>query len=71
MKSEVSLKGPNDGRDGRINTYYDAIVNGTPLPADGRWGMATLEVLLAIEKSGASRAEVQLSLQTPTVTAGT
>jgi phthalate 4,5-cis-dihydrodiol dehydrogenase len=68
---EVSLKGPNDGRDERINTYYDAIVNGTPLPADGRWGMATLEVLLAIEKSGTSRAEVQLSLQTPTVTAGT
>jgi phthalate 4,5-cis-dihydrodiol dehydrogenase len=65
---EVPLTGPNDGRDGRINTYYDAIVNGTPLPADGRWGMATLEVLLAIEESGASRADVQMSHQVPTVT---
>jgi phthalate 4,5-cis-dihydrodiol dehydrogenase len=65
---EVPLMGPNDGRDGRINTYYDAIVNGTPLPADGRWGMATLEVLLAIEESGASRADVQMSHQAPTVT---
>ena len=44
-----------DGRDGRINTFYDAIVHGRPLPADGAWGMATLEVLLAIEESGRTR----------------
>ena len=53
------------GRDGRINTYYEAIVNGKPLPADGRWGKATLELLLAIEESGAKRAEMRLSHQVP------
>ena len=51
--SEIKLgvKG-EDGRDGRVNTFYDAIVRDRPLPADGAWGMATLEVLLAIEESG-------------------
>ena len=47
---KLGVKG-EDGRDGRINTFYDAIVRGRPLPTDGAWGMATLEVLLAIEES--------------------
>jgi len=64
---EIDLKGPEDGRDGRINTYYDAIVNGAPLPADGRWGMGTLEVLLAVGESGAKRQELMLSHQVPSV----
>ena len=34
---EIDLTGPEDGRDGRLNSYYEAIVNGAPLPADGRW----------------------------------
>ena len=46
---KLGVKG-EDGRDGRINTFYDAIVRDRPLPADGAWGMATLEVLLAIEE---------------------
>jgi len=56
-----------DGRDGRINTFYDAIVHGRPLPADGAWGMATLEVILAIEKSASTRTEVFLQHQVPTI----
>ena len=64
---EIPLTGAEDGRDGRINTFYDAIVNGRPLPADGGWGMATLELLLAIEDSGRDRAEVRLAHQTATV----
>lgn len=56
-----------DGRDGRINTFYDAIVHGRPLPADGAWGMATLEVLLAIEESSRARKEVFLRHQRPTI----
>ena len=55
------------GRDGRINTFYDAIVRGRPLPADGAWGMATLEVLLAIEESGKTRKEVFLRHQVSTI----
>ena len=56
-----------DGRDGRINTFYDAIVRGRPLPADGAWGMATLEVILAIEESGRTRKEAFLRYQVPTI----
>jgi phthalate 4,5-cis-dihydrodiol dehydrogenase len=64
---EIDLKGPKDGRDGRLDTYYDAIVSGAPLPADGRWGMATLEVLLAIQQSGDERRELMLAHQTGSV----
>ena len=62
----LGVKG-EDGRDGRINTYYEAIAHDRPLVADGSWGMATLEVLLAIEESGRQRKEVFLRHQTPTV----
>ena len=65
---EVPLGVPGqDGRDGRINSYYEAMAHDRPLPADGSWGKATLEVLLAIEESGAERREVFLKNQTPTV----
>jgi phthalate 4,5-cis-dihydrodiol dehydrogenase len=63
---ELGVKG-EDGRDGRINTFYDAIVRGRPLPADGAWGMATLEVILAIEESGRTRKEAFLRHQIPTI----
>lgn len=63
---KLGVKG-EDGRDGRINTYYDAIVGDRPLPADGAWGMATLEVILAIEESGKTRKEAQLRHQVPTI----
>src|SRR5262245_39780664 len=58
----VGVKG-EDGRDGRIDTFYDAIVRDRPLHADGAWGLATLEVLLAIEESGRTRKEVFLRHQ--------
>ena len=64
---EIDLNGPEDGRDGRLNTYYDAIVNGTLLAADGRWGLGTLEVLLAVERSSETRADVLLEHQGPSV----
>jgi len=63
---KLGVKG-QDGRDGRINTFYDAIVSDRPLPADGAWGLATLEVLLAIEESGRTRKEVFLRHQVPTI----
>ena len=62
----LGVKG-EDGRDGRIDSYYETIAHGRPLPADGSWGMATLEVLLAIEESGRERKEIFLHHQTPTV----
>jgi phthalate 4,5-cis-dihydrodiol dehydrogenase len=63
----IDLTGPEDGRDGRLNSYYEAIVNGAPLPADGRWGLGTLEVLLAVERSSETRADVLLEHQGPSV----
>ena len=63
---KLGVKG-EDGRDGRINTFYDAIVRGRPLPADGAWGMATLEVILAIEESARTRKEALLQHQIPTI----
>ena len=63
---KLGVKG-EDGRDGRINTFYDAIVHDRPLPADGAWGLATLEVLLAIEESGRTHKEVFLKHQVATI----
>jgi phthalate 4,5-cis-dihydrodiol dehydrogenase len=66
--SEIPLGVPGeDGRDGRLNSYYEALVNDKPLAADGSWGMATLEVLLAVDQSGKERKEMFLKHQTPTV----
>jgi predicted dehydrogenase len=55
-----------DGRWGRVNTFYESLIRDEPPPADGRWGMATLEVVLAILQSGEERREVFLKHQTPT-----
>ncbi|MEX2430308.1 MAG: Gfo/Idh/MocA family oxidoreductase [Dehalococcoidia bacterium] len=66
-RTEIPLATEHDGRDGRINTFYDAIVGERPLPADGRWGLGTLEVILGIEESGRQRKEIYLTHQVPTV----
>ena len=55
-----------DGRWGRVNTFREAIVNDTAPAADGRWGKATLEVILALIQSGRERREIYLEHQTPT-----
>jgi len=60
---EIPMTGPEDGRDGRLNAFADAIETGRPLECDGRWGMATVEVLLAIEQSGRERREMFLEHQ--------
>jgi phthalate 4,5-cis-dihydrodiol dehydrogenase len=62
---EIPLLGEGDGRDGRLKSFYRAIVDGAPLAADGRWGKATQEVLVALERSSATRQEIPLIHQTP------
>jgi phthalate 4,5-cis-dihydrodiol dehydrogenase len=64
---EIPLKDQGDGRDGRLKSFYRAIAEGAALPADGRWGKATQEVLVALERSAETRAEIQLTQQTPFV----
>ena len=66
-RSEIPLVTVEDGRDGRLNTFYDAITTDRPLPANARWGNATIELLLAVEQSGEERKEIFLEHQTPTV----
>jgi phthalate 4,5-cis-dihydrodiol dehydrogenase len=58
-----------DGRWGRVNTFYESLIRDESPPADGRWGMATLEVILAILQSSEERRELMLKHQTPTADA--
>ena len=52
-------------RRAELEELYDAVVGGQPLWHDGRWGMATLEVCLAIMESGRERKEIMLQHQVP------
>ena len=60
---EVPVSG--DGATGltELRELYDAVTKGTPISHDGTWGMATLEVILAILQSGRERREIMLSHQ--------
>jgi phthalate 4,5-cis-dihydrodiol dehydrogenase len=62
---EIPLKDQGDGRDGRLKSFHRAITRGAALPADGRWGKATQEVLVALERSAETHAEIPLVHQTP------
>ncbi len=66
-RTEIPLATAYDGRDGRLDTFHQAITEGRALAADGKWGMATLELLLAIERSGQERRELFLAHQVATV----
>lgn len=68
-QSEIAIDPGWDGRDGRLRNLYEAIVHRRPLMADGKWGKATQEVLIAVEESSKKRAEVRLSHQTAAVDA--
>jgi phthalate 4,5-cis-dihydrodiol dehydrogenase len=62
---EIALKDQGDGRDGRLKSFHRAITQGAALPADGSWGKATQEVLVALERSAKTRSEIPLIHQTP------
>jgi phthalate 4,5-cis-dihydrodiol dehydrogenase len=52
-------------RRAELEELYDAVVLGKPLWHDGRWGMATLEVCLAMMQSARERKEIMLQHQVP------
>jgi phthalate 4,5-cis-dihydrodiol dehydrogenase len=52
-------------RRAELEELYDAVVLNRPLWHDGRWGMATLEVCLAIMDSARQRKEIMLQHQVP------
>jgi phthalate 4,5-cis-dihydrodiol dehydrogenase len=62
---EIPISTETDGRHGIVNQLYEAVVNGHRPFADGRWGKATVEVLLAVLASARERREVFLSHQVP------
>jgi phthalate 4,5-cis-dihydrodiol dehydrogenase len=53
------------GRRAELQELYDGVVLGKPIFHDGRWGMATLEVSLAIQQSARERREIMLTHQVP------
>ena len=65
---EIPMTGGDDGIAVRLNTLREAITGGKPLPMDGRWGKATVEVLLALQQSSDTRREVFLRHQVSAVT---
>jgi phthalate 4,5-cis-dihydrodiol dehydrogenase len=52
-------------RAGELRRLYQAAIEGRPEFADGKWGKATLEVLLAIIQSSQERREITLAHQVP------
>jgi hypothetical protein len=48
-----------------LRELYDALTHGTAIAHDGRWGMATLEVLVSILQSARERREIILTHQCP------
>jgi phthalate 4,5-cis-dihydrodiol dehydrogenase len=62
-KREIPISRETDGRHGIVEQLYEAVVNSRRPSADGLWGKATLEVLLAVLASARERREVFLSHQ--------
>ena len=62
---DIPIGTETDGRHGIVDQLYEAVVNGRRPSADGSWGKATLEVLLAVFASARERQEVFLSHQVP------
>ena len=59
------IGGGGPSRRGELNELYNAVVLNQPIRHTGPWGMATLEVCLAIMQSAKERREIILSHQVP------
>jgi phthalate 4,5-cis-dihydrodiol dehydrogenase len=62
---DIPIGTETDGRHSIVDQLYEAVIGGRPPSADGSWGKATLEVLLAVFASARERREVLLSHQVP------
>ncbi|MBM2812220.1 MAG: Gfo/Idh/MocA family oxidoreductase [Chloroflexi bacterium] len=60
---DIELSEGAMGRRAELDELYNAIVLDKPVFHDGRWGMATLEVCLAIMESARERREIMLTHQ--------
>jgi len=48
-----------------LEDFYQAVIENRPVPHDGKWGKATLEICLAIIQLSRDGREVGLSYQVP------
>jgi phthalate 4,5-cis-dihydrodiol dehydrogenase len=62
---EERVEGVGDERMAELDEMYSAILENRPVNHDGRWGMATLEVILAMLQSAKEGRELRLSHQVP------
>ena len=62
---EIEVDAGPEGGLLEVNEIYDAITKKKPVHQDGRWGMATLEVILGVIQSGQEHREVTMSHQAP------
>jgi phthalate 4,5-cis-dihydrodiol dehydrogenase len=63
---DAPISVPGVSYNNEIDEMYAAVTENRPVYHDGRWGMATLEVCLAIMESARKREEIFLTHQTPT-----
>jgi predicted dehydrogenase len=61
--SEVPLKEIRGSQSPELEELYETVVNGRPLLHGGRWGLATLEVSLAIMQSSAEHRDIEMHHQ--------
>jgi len=62
-KREVPVTDTLRGRAAELEELYGAVVENRPVFHDGRWGMATLEVVMAIMQSARERREIMMHHQ--------
>ncbi|MSQ26682.1 MAG: Gfo/Idh/MocA family oxidoreductase [Dehalococcoidia bacterium] len=61
----IAVEGIRDERMAELHELYDAIAEDRRPHHDGRWGLATLEVLLGVMQSGTERREIMMHRQCP------
>jgi phthalate 4,5-cis-dihydrodiol dehydrogenase len=62
---EEAVEGLRDERMAELDEMYNAILEERPVNHDGRWGMATLEVILGLLQSSKEGKEIRMSHQVP------
>jgi phthalate 4,5-cis-dihydrodiol dehydrogenase len=62
---EIPVPKADRGRGAELEEMYQAVRNDRPVFHDGRWGEATLEVVLAIMQSARERRELLMAHQVP------
>lgn len=63
---EIAVPDATNVRRAELTELYNAVVHGDPVYHSGRWGMATLEVCIAMMTSSEERKELTMQHQVPT-----